>query len=46
MESAITMASALHGVDYRAIGRTAESMGIDGMSPEEIAHFVLNGEDL
>ena len=45
IESAITMASALHGIDYRATGRTAEMMGISGMTPEEITHFVLNGAD-
>ncbi len=45
IESAITMASALHGIDYRANGRTAEMMGICGMTPEEITHFVLNGAD-
>jgi opine dehydrogenase len=45
MESAVTMASALHGVDYRAMGRTAKMMGICGMTPAEIARFVLNGAD-
>lgn len=44
IESTISLANALHGVDYRAEGRCAETMGISGMDVEAIAKLVLGGD--
>lgn len=44
MNAAISMASALHGLDYRATGRTAENMGIAGMDVGRILDFVVEGD--
>ena len=38
--SLFTLAQALVGIDYRSGGRTAESMGIAGMTRTELIHFV------
>lgn len=44
MESAISLASALRGVDYRAAGRCTETMGIAGMDVSSILNLVLGGD--
>lgn len=44
IESTISLANALHGTDYRAIGRCAETMGISGRDVEAIAKIVLGGD--
>ncbi|HEY8394186.1 MAG TPA: NAD/NADP octopine/nopaline dehydrogenase family protein [Thermaerobacter sp.] len=44
IDAVIDLASALHGVDYRRHGRTLEAMGLDGMTPEQIRHWVTLGE--
>lgn len=44
IDSIIHLCSTLHGVDYRAQGRTAESLGLAGMTLKEIRRFVLEGE--
>jgi opine dehydrogenase len=36
----IQLGSTLHGVDYRAIGRTVESLGLAGLSVRQIRHLV------
>jgi len=43
MRAAISMASALHGVDYWAMGRKAQDMGIAGLGVEEILRLVSGG---
>jgi opine dehydrogenase len=43
IKSIISLASAVHGVDYWQTGRTVERLGIAGMKPEEIAAAVSNG---
>lgn len=44
IDSVILLGSVLHGVDYRSIGRTAESLGLAGKSLKEIRQFILDGE--
>ncbi|MCE5199528.1 MAG: NAD/NADP octopine/nopaline dehydrogenase family protein [Armatimonadota bacterium] len=44
IDSIILLGSVLHGVDYRAIGRTAESLGLAGKDLKEIRQFILDGE--
>jgi opine dehydrogenase len=39
-DALLTLAQALVGTDYRQGGRTAEAMGIAGMSKSELLHFV------
>jgi opine dehydrogenase len=39
-DALFTLAQALIGTDYRQGGRTAEAMGIAGMSKSELIHFV------
>ncbi|MGH8797253.1 MAG: NAD/NADP octopine/nopaline dehydrogenase family protein [Caldimonas sp.] len=39
-QSLLILAQAVVGTDYRDGGRTAQSMGIDGMSKAELIHFV------
>lgn len=45
MDSIITMASLLDGVDYRLEGRTLERVGLDDMSVEEVTAYVMEGRD-
>ncbi len=42
MDSLITLAGAVSGIDYRQEGRTVESLGLEGLSPEEIIDFVTS----
>ncbi len=44
IDSIILLGSVLHGVDYRAQGRTAETLGLAGKSLKEIRRFILEGE--
>lgn len=44
IESTISLANALHGVDYRAEGRCAVTMGIEGMDVDAIVELVLGGD--
>ncbi|QUL97624.1 MAG: NAD/NADP octopine/nopaline dehydrogenase family protein [Candidatus Fermentithermobacillus carboniphilus] len=43
MRSVISIASALHGVDYWAIGRKAKDMGLLDLSVRDIVRLVLEG---
>ncbi|MBI3948755.1 MAG: NAD/NADP octopine/nopaline dehydrogenase family protein [Armatimonadetes bacterium] len=43
IHSIIGLASVLHGCDYRAMGRTAERLGLAGMDVKEIRRYVLEG---
>lgn len=42
-EGLIDLAGAVHGVDYRASGRTLERLGLAGMAPGEIVEYVREG---
>lgn len=44
MDAVITLATLLHGRDYRTEGRTLERMGLSGFSVEELKQFVMKGE--
>lgn len=44
IDSIILLGSVLHGVDYLAEGRTAESLGLAGKSLKQIRQFILDGE--
>jgi len=44
IRSMITLASAMHGVDYWAQGRTVERLGIKGMSVKDIRFLVVGAE--
>ncbi len=44
IDAAVSMANALHGLDYRVTGRSAESMGIAGMDVVRILNLVLEGD--
>lgn len=44
IDSIIHLGSVLHGVDYRAEGRTAQTLGLAGKSLKEIRQFILEGE--
>lgn len=37
------LAGGLHGQNYLALGRTLESMGLNGMCPDEIVSYVMEG---
>jgi len=43
IDATIRLASTIHGTDYRANGRTVESMGLTGMSLPEIKRYVNRG---
>jgi opine dehydrogenase len=43
MDTLITLASAIHGVNYRARGRTLERLGIAGMTLDELRRYVEKG---
>jgi opine dehydrogenase len=45
MESVVNLAGALKGEDYRVSGRTLESLGLGGMSIDEIKEFLHYGEN-
>jgi len=40
----IKLAELMNGTDYRAIGRTVETLGIKGMSVEQIHRLVTEGD--
>lgn len=44
IDSIIHLGSVLHGVDYRAEGRTTQTLGLAGKSLKEIRQFILEGE--
>jgi opine dehydrogenase len=44
MRSIIHLASVMHGIDYWAIGRTVDKLGIAGMSVKEIRFLVVGAE--
>jgi opine dehydrogenase len=44
IRAVITLASAMHGVDYWAEGRTVERLGIAGMSVKDIRFLVVGAE--
>lgn len=44
IDSIILLGSLLHQTDYRAQGRTVESMGLVGMSLKEIRRFIIDGK--
>jgi opine dehydrogenase len=43
IDATIRLASTVHGTDYRAKGRSVESMGLNGMSIAEIKRYVNEG---
>jgi opine dehydrogenase len=45
MEAIITLTSLINDTDYRATGRSLESLGLGGLSKEEILHFVVHGSN-
>jgi len=45
IDSIILLASTLHEVDYRAEGRTADSLGLAGMTLKQIRRFILDGDE-
>ncbi|HBE05847.1 MAG TPA: NADP transhydrogenase subunit alpha [Firmicutes bacterium] len=44
MDAMIHLASLLNDTDYWAVGRTAERMGLEGLTVKEIRHLALEGE--
>jgi opine dehydrogenase len=44
MEALITLASALHGTDYWATGRTLERLGLKGWTKDQLLRYVNGGE--
>lgn len=45
IDAIILLGSMLHEVDYRSEGRTADSLGLAGMTLKQIRRFVLDGEN-
>jgi opine dehydrogenase len=43
MESIIQLACIVHRTDYRKRGRTVDKLGIDGLSVDELTHYVTEG---
>jgi opine dehydrogenase len=43
IDAVITVASVVNQCDYRSTGRTVEGLGLGGLSPTEILHYVTNG---
>jgi opine dehydrogenase len=43
MDTLVALASAIHGVNYRARGRTIERLGIAGMTLDELRRYVDRG---
>jgi opine dehydrogenase len=44
IDMVIDLAQLMHGTDYRAVGRTVETLGIAGMNVEQIHRLVTEGE--
>lgn len=44
IDMTIDLADIMHGRDYRAVGRTVETLGIQGMGVEQIHRLVTEGE--
>ncbi len=42
IDMVIELGSILHGVDYRAVGRTVERLGLEGMSVEDIHRLAMD----
>ncbi len=45
VDSIILLGTILHGVDYWAVGRTVERLGLAGKSLKHIRRFILEGEE-
>jgi opine dehydrogenase len=45
IDAIVDLACLATGVNFRAIGRTLERMGLAGMDAREVAHYVLKGAD-
>jgi opine dehydrogenase len=43
MDAVITLASVINNTDYWKTGRSVESLGLGGLTKEEILQFVVNG---
>lgn len=43
MDAVITLASVINNTDYRSTGRSVESLGLGGLSVDEILRFVIHG---
>jgi len=43
IDAFIQIASAINQVDYKAIGRTVKTLGIDGMTAKQLTDFLYNG---
>ena len=44
IDAVIQLTSSIYGKDFRAEGRCARNLGIEGMSKEQVAHFFETGE--
>jgi opine dehydrogenase len=40
----VGLANIIHGKDYWREGRTMSRLGVDGLSVEELQHYVATGE--
>lgn len=43
-DSLISLASAVCGQDFRSSGRTLGRLGLEGLSPKQIAHYAMEGD--
>ena len=43
MEALVTLAGVINGKDYLSVGRTVQSLGMDGMTPDQINAYLENG---
>lgn len=44
MDTLVTLASIIHGINYRARGRTLERLGVAGLTLDELRRYVDTGE--
>jgi hypothetical protein len=44
MDAIVILAGSIHKCDYRVSGRNLRSLGLDGMSVDEMKAYVLNAE--
>jgi opine dehydrogenase len=42
-EAVNTLLGVVEGADFRAGGRTAETLGLAGMSAEQVRHYLFHG---
>ena len=46
IDTMVRLASIIHGVNYRARGRTLERLGLDGMTLDEVRRYVETGDGI